>query len=257
MTLSAENAVLTIGKRRALDGVSATLARRQVSVIIGPNGAGKTSLLRLLAGLVMPDAGRVLLDGRKLASLPLNQRARRIGYLPQNGETAWNVTARELAGLGRLPHRSRYAAPSAEDEAAIEAALAATDTTHLAGRTVDTMSGGERARVKFARVLAGAPEWILADEPLANLDPAHQLDLLALFRAEADRGAGVVVVLHDLNQAARIADQLIVLNQGTVATTGAPAAVLTPALLGNVFGIAAEIGNARDGAPQIALLGRA
>jgi iron complex transport system ATP-binding protein len=249
MTLSVHSLSLTLGKRAVLSNLSLTFAPGSVTVILGPNGAGKTSLIRALAGLL---PGDVTLEGTPLAALDPAERARRIGYLPQDGAPAWNVTARELVALGRLPHRSRFAAPSPADDAAVEAALAATDTAYLAERTVDAMSGGERARVKFARVLAGSPQWILADEPLANLDPAHQLDLLALLRAEADRGAGVVAVLHDLNQAARIADQLVVLCDGRLAASGAPQTVLTPALLAEVFGIEAEIVPGADGKPIIA-----
>ncbi len=244
MTLAVDGLSLMLGKREVLRNLCLTLLRGQVTVVLGPNGAGKTSLIRVLAGLL---PGEVTLDGVLLKTLGAPVRAQRIGYLPQDGAPAWNVTARELVGLGRLPHRSRFAGPSAADEAAIDAALVATDTTQLAERGVDAMSGGERARVKFARVLAGTPEWILADEPLASLDPAHQLDLLALLRAEANRGAGVVAVLHDLNQAARIADTLVVLSEGKLAAHGPPRDVLTPALLAKVFGIEAEIASGSEG----------
>ncbi len=269
MTLAVDNLTLALGKRTVLRDLSLSFVAGHITVILGPNGAGKTTLIRALAGLITgtvpsgtvpfpAEGGQSLmgqsptLDGAPLSALDPAERARRIAYLPQDGAPAWNVTARELVGLGRLPHRSRFTAPSRADDAAIDAALAATDTTHLAGRTVDAMSGGERARVKFARVLAGAPQWILADEPLANLDPAHQLDLLGLLRAEADRGTGVVAVLHDLNQAARIADQLVVLSEGRLAASGSPGEVLTPALLAGVFGIEAEIVPGADGKPIIA-----
>ena len=155
-----------------------------------------------------------------------------------------------------MPHRSRFAAASAVDEAAVDAALAATDTAYLSDRPMDAMSGGERARVMLARVLAGAPQWLLADEPLASLDPAHQLDILALLRAQADRGTGVVAVLHDLTQAARLADQIVMLKDGALLAAGTPADVLTAPLLAKAFGIAAEIGRASDGGMQITPLER-
>lgn len=256
MTLLAENLSLTLGKRRVLDAVSLSLSPGKVTVILGPNGAGKTSLIRLLAGLLVPATGQVLLDGYSLPKMDRQERARRIGYLPQNGTPAWNVSARELVSLGRLPHRSHFAAPSPADEATIDTALACTDASHLADRPMNAMSGGERARVMLARVLAGAPEWLLADEPLASLDPAHQLDILALLRAQADRGTGVVAVLHDLTQAARLGDQIVVLKDGNLLEAGLPADVLTAPLLANAFGIAAEIGRASDGGLQITPLGR-
>ncbi|AYJ85995.1 ABC transporter ATP-binding protein [Sphingomonas paeninsulae] len=162
------NVVLT---QRGLAGISAEFLAGQVTAIIGPNGAGKTTLLQILSGLTRLDAGSVVLDGVALDRFTPNERARRIGYLPQTGGGVWNITARELVALGRLPHRSRFAGPSSADEAAIQNALEATDTAHLAERPLDRMSGGERARVLFARVFAGEPEWMLTDEPLANLDP--------------------------------------------------------------------------------------
>ena len=251
MTLATQNVSLSLGKRRVLDDVSVALLPGKVTVILGPNGAGKTSLIRLLAGLIAPETGSAILNGAPLTSLGQQERARRIGYLPQNGAPVWNVSARELVGLGRLPHRSRFAAPSPIDEAAIDAALAATDAGHLGGRAVDAMSGGERARVLLARVLAGEPHWLLADEPLASLDPAHQLDILALLRAQAERGIGVVAVLHDLTQAARLADQIVLLKGGRLIAAGSPADVLTAPLLASTFGIDAEITHTADGAPLV------
>ena len=256
MTLAMRNVSLSLGKRQVLNDISLSLAPGKVTVILGPNGAGKTSLIRLLAGLITPEAGRVTLDDTPLGTLDPPARARRIGYLPQNGAPAWNVTARELVGLGRLPHRSQFASPSAADEDAINAALAVTDSSHLAARPVEAMSGGERARILLARVLAGEPNWLLADEPLASLDPAHQLDILALLKREARRGTGVVAVLHDLNQAARLADYIVMLKDGACRAAGPPADVMTAEYLSTVFGIEAEISFATDGMPLIVPLRR-
>ncbi len=236
-----EGLCVDLGRRRALDAVTLNLARGRVTAILGPNGAGKTSLLRAIAGLVKPSAGEVMLDGCALAALTLPERARRIGYLPQNGQPAWALTVRELVALGRLPHRSLFAALSPEDEAAIAAAMAATDSTHLAERTVDTLSGGEKARAKFARVLAAETDWILADEPLANLDPPHQQDVLRLMRAAADAGKGVIVVLHQLDAAARVADDVLVLREGRTLAFGAHADVLTAATLEAAFDMPMDV----------------
>jgi iron complex transport system ATP-binding protein len=222
--------------QRALDDVSAVFPRGKVTAIIGPNGAGKTTLLQILGGLCCPDSGSVRIDDVALDRLTPNQRARRIGYLPQSGEGQWNITARELVALGRLPHRSRFAGPSAADEAAIQAALEATDTATLADRPIDAMSGGERARVLLARVIAGQPDWLLIDEPLANLDPRHQQRMLRLMRVVAAEGRGVITVLHDLNAAAT-ADHVLMLANGRVIAAGPTAEVFTADALKATYGM--------------------
>lgn len=215
-----------------LAGVSATLEPGTITAICGPNGAGKSSLLEALAGLLLT-GGEVLLDGTPLTSLHPRERARRIGYLPQVGEVAWEVTVRALAELGRLPHGDRAAEP-------VERALAALDLGEFAARPVSTLSGGERARALLARVLAGAPRWILADEPLAALDIAHQLALLGHLRRTARDGAGVVLVLHDLSLAMNHADRVLVLDRGALAADGEPAAALAEAVIARVWGVPAR-----------------
>lgn len=239
--IQARDLSLRLGSHMALRDASFTLARGKVCVILGGNGAGKSSLLRALAGLLPPFSGEVRLDDTPLAKLRPSERARRIGYLPQNGTPAWAITVQELVGLGRLPYRAGFAAPSSADEAAIAQALADADLTRLATRRVDSLSGGELARAKFARVLAGESDWILADEPLANLDPPHQRDVLALLRAAADAGKGVVVVLHQLTEAARIADDVILLKQGACLAAGPKPTVLTSAALSETFDMAIDL----------------
>lgn len=233
---------LSLGGRRVLEQASLALQPGRVTAILGPNGAGKTSLLRAIAGLVTVESGSVVLcrgvEETAIAALRDQQRARIIGYLPQNGAPAWPVSVRELVALGRMPHQSGFAALSPADERAIDAALAATDMAALAGRSVETLSGGEKARAKFARVLAGDPEWILADEPLANLDPPHARDVEHLMRTAAQAGKGVVVVLHQLNAALRLADDVVLLKAGRVLAAGAAEAVLTPVMLEQAFGMA-------------------
>jgi len=248
--IGVDRLTMTLGGRKVLNDVSVTFGRGRVTAIIGPNGAGKTSLIRSLTGLL---PGPVHLDGQPLAALSPVERARRISYLPQDGEPAWNVTARELVALGRLPHRGRLAAPSAADAEAIASALAATDTTQFADRTIDTLSGGERARVKMARVLAGDPDWILADEPLANLDPPHQRDMLALLRAATRAGKGAVAILHQLDAAA-LADDVLILKNGSRIAFGPVREVMTPANLEIAFGMAFDV-IAHQG--RIAILTRA
>lgn len=219
-----------------LAGVSVGLKAGQITAVCGPNGAGKSTLLEVLAGLLQPAGGRVLLDGRPLASLSHRERAQRIGYLPQAGEAAWNLSVRTLASLGRLPHTSG----AVEDRQAIDVALTALDLVSLADRPIASISGGERARAMLARVLAGEPEVILADEPLANLDLAHQAALLGYLRAVAAAGRSIVLVLHDLAVAMNHADQVIVLDEGRVAASGKPVEALSAAMICQVWGVRAE-----------------
>lgn len=236
MALILDSVGVTLGGRHVLADVSARLEPGRITAILGPNGAGKSSLVKAMAALLAHD-GRVALDDRSVASLSPETRARRIGYLPQDATVHWNMRVAEIVALGRLPHRGARFGASDADRAAIGAAMAATGTMAFADRLVGTLSGGERARVLLARVLAGAPEWLLADEPLASLDPAHQIDLLDRLRAVAAAGAGVVVVLHDLVQAARAADDVLLLHQGRVAGFGLAGDVLTAARLAGTFGV--------------------
>lgn len=237
MTLLADRLCLARGPRVVLQQLSAEAAPGRLTVILGPNGAGKSTLLEAFAGLLQPSSGTLLLEGAPLAAMPAAERARAIGYLPQGGAVHWNLQVDELVALGRLPHRGRFGGLSAADRAAIGDALAATDLTALQDRPVARLSGGERARALLARVLAGRPRLLLADEPLANLDPRHALDALRLFRRAADAGAAVVLVLHDLAAAARAADQLMLLADGSCLAAGPPGAVLTPDLLARAYGV--------------------
>jgi len=257
MALTAESLSLSLGRRQVLDTISLSLRPGRITVLLGPNGAGKTSLLRCLAGLLRPDHGTTAIDGTPIAALAPRERARRIGYLPQSAELVWNLLARDVIALGRHPWRSPFAAPSETDRSAIADAMAATDTERFADRPANELSGGERARVLLARVLAGTPEWLLADEPLASLDPAHQIDILDRFSAAADRGCGVVIVLHDLNHAARIADDVALLSAGRLVAHGPVADTLTPATIAEIFDLSVEIFPAARGHPmQIVTCGR-
>jgi iron complex transport system ATP-binding protein len=216
-----------------LEGVTAALERGHITAICGPNGAGKSSLLEALAGLLVPESGGVALDGVSLAALHPGERARTIGYLPQAGEVAWDLSVRGVAELGRLPHGDRAAEP-------VECALTALDLQDLAARPVSTLSGGERARALLARVLAGEPRWILADEPLAALDLAHQLALLRHLRNAAEDGTGVVLVLHDLALAMNHADRVLVLEQGRLVDDGPPEEALGAETVERVWGVSAQ-----------------
>lgn len=233
---------LTLAGRLA--DVSLVLAPGQVTAICGPNGAGKSSLLASIAGLMMPDAGSALLGDAPLAGIGPRERARAIGYLPQSPEAAWDMAVEVLISLGRLPWQGapfhRAAASAAQDHAAVEAALAAMDLTALRQRPLSRLSGGEAARAHLARILAGQPRWILADEPLANLDLAHAITLIARLKAEAAAGRGVVLVLHDLASAMNHADRVVVLHEGRVAADGAPAEALSSEVIARCWGVQAR-----------------
>ncbi|RYD95925.1 MAG: ABC transporter ATP-binding protein [Sphingomonadales bacterium] len=246
MDLTVTGLSVSLGKRQVLRDVSATLRPGRVTAILGANGSGKTTLVKAMAGLVPSD---VRLGSAHIDTLDPRERARAIGYLPQDGAVHWDVTVESLVTFGRLPHRAPFAGISAEDRAAISHALAVTDTGDLSGRLVAELSGGERARVLLARVLAGRPAWLLADEPLASLDPAHQLGLLDRLRALAGKGMGVVIVLHDLIQAARAADDVLLLREGRVVAFAPVAEALSPANLRAAFGV--EVMEVRDEAGRI------
>ncbi len=230
MMLVASN--LALGQRLA--GVTAQLRPGEVTAICGPNGAGKSTLLACLAGLLPAEAGVVELDGASLGRMPSQTRAQAIGYLPQMPEIAWDVSVETLVSLGRLPW------PDAGGAEAIEQALAAMDLADLRNCPVSRLSGGERARALMARVLAGQPRWLLADEPLANLDLAHAATLVARLREQAAQGAGVVVVLHDLAQAMNHADRVLVLEGGRLVADGAPTEVLSEDVILRVWGVKAR-----------------
>ena len=239
--LAAEGIGLSLDGKRILDSVSHTFRRGRVTALLGPNGAGKSTLLDCLAALRKPDDGAATLDGQDVQRIDRRVRARAIGLLPQAADVHWNIDVATLVGLGRLPHRGRWGATAA-DRDAVARALAATDMAGLADQGVEHLSGGVRGRALLARVLAGEPEWLRADEPLASLDPGHQLDVLARLRSIADAGSGVVLVLHDLHLAARVADDAVLLRGGKVVAAGPAEEVLTAPLIAEAYGVDVEIG---------------
>ena len=253
--LDAREVSVRLGTRQVLAGVSARFVAGQVTAIVGPNGAGKSTLLTCLAGLRVANSGEVSLGPRSLASLSPRARARQIAFIAQTPEVAWSLEARILVGLGRIPHIGARGLSSADNHA-IERAMAAAGVTDLADRDVTTLSGGERARVLIARALAGEPEWLLADEPLAGLDPGHQLDAAELFRQLAhDQGRGVVITLHDLTLAARMADRVLILADGVVLADGPVATSFTPDILFKAYGVHTHSSQGRGG-PMIEILER-
>jgi iron complex transport system ATP-binding protein len=244
--LSADRVRVQLRSQVVLHELNAVFQRGRVTALLGPNGAGKTTLLSCLAGLRSPDSGRVCLDGIDVSGIERRERARRIGLLPQNGEIHWDVDVSALVALGRLPHRDRWG-ESDEDKRAVLRAMAVTDVTQFANRSAKRLSGGERSRVLLARVLAGEPEWLLADEPLASLDPAHQLDVLDQLRRIAAEGAGVIVVLHDLSHALRVADDVVLLREGRIVAQGPPDDAIGVHQFRETFGIDVHVGRADEG----------
>jgi len=241
--LSATNVSVSFNGHAVVDRVSVALARGELVGLIGPNGAGKTTLIRTLAGVLRPTAGTIEFDGKPLDALPRRALARRLAYMAQGADCHWPLTVERVVALGRLPHLAPWHRPGDNDRRAIADALDAADMTAFAERRATALSAGERARALLARALAVEPEALLADEPVAALDPGHQLDLMSLFHARAQRGAAVVVVLHDLSLAARFCHRLVLLHRGRVLAEGAPEAVLTAATLAEAYGIEAVIGH--------------
>jgi iron complex transport system ATP-binding protein len=238
-----------------LDKAALTLSPGEVVGLIGPNGAGKTTFLRVLAGLIQPDGGTVRLQGRALAEFDARHRAQQLAYLAQGGAAHWALSVRALVALGRLPHRGSWGGFTAADRAAVERALIDADVVHLAERPVNQLSGGERARVMLARALAVESAVLLADEPVAGLDPAHSLDVMAVLRARARAGAAIAVVVHDLTLGARHCDRLVLMADGKILAEGSPESVLSDTNLARAYHIRAHRGSA-EGQPYIVPLAR-
>ncbi len=237
MTVALNNVTLRRGSRAVLDGLDLTIASGQLTCLVGPNGSGKSTAVRIMAGVLAADAGTVTIDGRPAADFSAADRARRVGYLPQDFTSHWDLTVRALLALGMgrgqevgwLPGRTPDLVPPA-------GLIADFDLAPLLDRRLSSLSGGERARAACAAVLAGRPDAFLADEPTASLDIGHQIALMRLLRLMAADHAALVVV-HDLNLALRFADRIVVLDRGRAAFAGAPADLVDTDILDRVFGV--------------------
>ncbi len=256
VTIALDGLSVALGRRPVLHGVDATLTGGALVGVIGPNGAGKSTLARAILGLLPASGGGVTIGDTPVTALPRATIARCIAYLPQGQTLHWPLTVERLVALGRLPYLAPFSRIGAEDAAAIERAMALADVTAFRTRIATELSGGERARVLLARALAVEAPALIADEPLAALDPGHQIALMDLLHRQTRAGALVIVVLHDLTMAARHCDRLLLLHEGRLVADGPPADVLTAERLATVYGIEAWMGE-NDGRPTVVPLRRA
>ncbi|MDN4474081.1 ABC transporter ATP-binding protein [Demequina zhanjiangensis] len=237
-TLKTSEAVIGYGGPPIVRGVDVEIPDGQITAIIGPNGCGKSTLLRALARLLTPTEGTVLLDGTDIHRIPTREVARRVGLLPQSPIAPAGITVRELVARGRTPHQKVLRPWSPEDETAVMSALHSTQLTDIADESVDQLSGGQRQRAWIAMALAQDTPVMLLDEPTTYLDIAHQYEVLDLLHRLHHRQARtIVMVVHDLHQAARYAHHVIAMSEGEVAASGAPSEVLTEQLVSSVFGL--------------------
>lgn len=242
MSLSVSDLSVALGGRRVVDGVSFDLAPGEIAALVGPNGAGKSTLVRGIAGLLAPEAGRVLAGGRDTGRLDPKTRARTLAYLGQDRHVHWPVTVERLVALGRLPHLDAFHSPADGDAAAIQEAMRATDTARFRSRPATDLSAGELARVLLARALATQAGVLLADEPVAALDPYHQLQVMELLSEQAAEGRAVLVVLHELTLAVRFCPRILLMHEGRLVEDGPPDRVLSDANLAATYKIAAQRG---------------
>jgi iron complex transport system ATP-binding protein len=257
-TLTVESLTLGYGDRTVVDGLDLVVPPGRITAIVGANACGKSTLLRSMSRLLAPRAGTVLLDGKAVHRMPAKQLARTLGLLPQSPIAPEGITVADLVGRGRHPHQGILSRWNAHDDEAVATALDATDTAALADRAVDELSGGQRQRVWIAMALAQETDLLLLDEPTTFLDVSHQVEVLDLLvDLNRTRGTTVVMVLHDLNLAARYADHLVALADGTVHAAGTPAEVLTEDVVRAVFGLDSRIiTDPTSGTPLMLPLGR-
>jgi len=249
--LRTEDAILGYDETIIIDGLSLSMPAGRITSIVGPNGCGKSTLLRALARLMKPRGGAVYLESESIFKLPTREVAKRLGILPQDPDAPEGLTVRELAAQGRYPHQSWLRQWSKEDERAVEKALQITGMLELADRPLDTLSGGQRQRAWISMALAQETETLLLDEPTTFLDMAHQLEVLQLLqRLNREEGRTILMVLHDLNNAARYSHHMVALSAGTIFAAGTPEEVMTPELLREVFSVEAElVPDPRTGVP--------
>lgn len=239
--IAAERLHAGYGSTPVLQDISLTLPAAKITALLGPNGCGKSTLLRCFSRLLRPGSGEVRLNGQPLNSFSARQLGQTLALLPQQHIAPEGVTVQELVGYGRSPWQNLFGRPSAADRRLITTAMDDAQIAHLAGKNVTELSGGQRQRVFIAMMLAQDTPLLLLDEPTTWLDIHHQVELMALLRRQQQQGKTVVAVLHDLNQASRYCDHLVLMSGGQIVASGTPEQVMTPALLRKVFSIDAQI----------------
>ncbi|MEO1192841.1 MAG: ABC transporter ATP-binding protein [Pseudomonadota bacterium] len=252
MILVAEEVSVRLGRQQVVQPASLRLEPGETLGLIGPNGAGKTSLMRALAGLI-PAEGRLLLGGQPLSAMTPRQRAAKLAYLAQGGQCHWAVSVEDLVALGLRAVRSPFAGAPPETGEMVARVLADLGVSGLAKRSVVSLSGGERASVLLARALVAGPSLLLADEPVAALDPGQQLRVLDRLRHRVDHGLGLLVILHDLSLAARYCDRLALMHRGRILLQGSTASVLASRELQESYGVSFAIGSVGDVPSVVAL----
>lgn len=257
-TLQVEGVTLGYGERTVIDDLDLAVPPGRITAIVGANACGKSTLLRAMSRLLAPRSGHVLLDGKALHRLPTKEVARTLGLLPQSPIAPEGIVVGDLVSRGRNPHQRMMARWTAEDDAAVAEALRMTDTLELADRSVDELSGGQRQRVWIAMALAQRTDILLLDEPTTFLDVSHQVDVLDLLTdLNHERGTTIVMVLHDLNLAARYSDHLVAVRRGQLHAAGEPAEVLTAEVVQDVFGMRSQvIPDPVSGKPLVTPIGR-
>ncbi len=240
-TLSVRGITVIAGRTTLVRDVSFDLIPGELIALIGPNGAGKTTLLRAALGLLKRFGGQALLGERDTRALAPRERARRIAYLPQLRPLVWPQAVRDVVALGRFSHGAVPGNLSRADAEAVDAAIEVCDLTHLRERSAATLSGGERARMHCARALAARAPLLLADEPIASLDPRHQFQVMELIRTFVDEGGGALIVLHDVGLARRFADRFLWMKDGEIVADGTVPETLDPERMESVFGVRARV----------------
>ena len=237
MTWRLENICIQQKDRVIVQPSSLEINPGKLTVLLGPNGAGKTTLLRGALGMIPTRTGRSWLDDQELSDLPATLRARKLAYLPQKRTLAWPLAVHDTVALSRFAYGGVPGKLAAADAAAVSRAMALCELTDLANQAADTLSGGEEARMHLARGLAAETPWLIADEPTAGLDPRHQHQIMQLLQNTTKAGKSIVLVLHDLNLTARYADEVILMDQGSIIEHGPASSVLRSDLLSEVYGI--------------------
>lgn len=241
MALTTENLVVGYGKVPIVKGVNITVPEGKITALLGPNGCGKSTLLKALSRILSAQSGAVLWNDEKIEQISSRQLAQQLALLPQSQESPEGVTVRDAVSYGRSPYTGLWGQLSAHDKAIVEQSMKATGVESFAERAVTDLSGGQRQRVWLAMTLAQDTDYILLDEPTTYLDMNHQVELMKLLRKLNQQGKTIVTVLHDINQACRYCDHLIVMQEGQVISEGAPDVVLTSELLAKVFELDAQI----------------